>query len=111
MSVGGIEVGKDALEYAKGKGKRNILVFRDIPFGSCSRCSGKNSYFTVCVKLSDKDPDKYFALLDTIDGVSIWSEKALLSKIEGSGYTRISLKKGLLKGLTVEFGSELIGRT
>lgn len=100
----------EVLEYAKSKGKKNILIYRDIPFGSCSRCSGKNSYFTTSVKLSSKDPDKYFALLERTDEISVWAEKALLPKIEGSGYVRISLKKELLKGLAVEFSSELIGR-
>jgi hypothetical protein len=108
--VGRIEVGPGVLEYANRKGKRNIMVCGDIPFGSCSRCSGKNSYFTTCVKLSGKNPYKYFDLLETIGGVSIWSEKALAARIESSGYTRIFLKKGLLKGLTIEFGAELIGR-
>lgn len=98
------------LEYARSKGKKNILIYRDIPFGSCSRCSGKNSYFTISVKLSSKDPDKYFALLEKTEEISLWAEKALLTKIEDSGYVKVSLKKGLLKGLAVEFSSELIGK-
>lgn len=97
----------EVFEYAKSKGKKNILIYRDIPFGSCSRCSGKNSYFTPSVKLSGKDPDKYFTLLERTDGISLWVEKALLPKIQGSGYVKISLKKGFFKGLAVEFSSEL----
>lgn len=62
------------------------------------------------MKLSRKNADEYFALLDTIGGVSIWSERALASKIDSSGYTKISLKKGLMKGLTIEFNAELIGK-
>ena len=100
----------EVIEYAKSKGKKNILVYRDISFGSCSRCSGKNSYFTTTVKLSNKNPDKYFALLEKVDEISVWAEKALMPKIESSGYVKISLKKGFLKGLSIEFGSELIGR-
>lgn len=96
-------------EYAKSKGKKNILIYRDIPFGSCIRCSGNNSCFTTS-ELSGKDPDKYFTLLERTDGISVWAEKALLPKMAGGGYVKISLKKGLLKGLAVEFGSELIGR-
>lgn len=102
--------GPGVLECANSKGKRNIVVYRDIPFGSCSRCSGKNSYFTTCVKLSGKSPDEYFTLLDTMVGVWVLSEKALAPKIESSSYARISLKKGLLKGLAIEFSAELIGR-
>jgi len=104
------QIESEVFEYAKSKGKKNILIYRDIPFGSCSRCSGKNSYFTTSVKLSSKDPDKYFALLEKTDGISVWAEKALLPKIYDSGYVKISLKKGLLKGLVVEFSSELIGK-
>lgn len=100
----------EVLEYARNKGKKNILIYRDIPFGSCSRCSGKDSYFTTSVKLSDKNPDRYFALLETTGGVSVWAEKALIPKIESSGYVRIYLKKGLLRGPAIQFSSELIGK-
>lgn len=69
-----------------------------------------DAYFTTSVKISNKDPDKYFALLEKVNGISVWVEKALMPKIEDSGYVKISLKIGLLKGLKIEFGSELIGR-
>lgn len=100
----------EVIEYAKSKGKKNILVYRDIPFGSC-RCSGGHFLFTTKVRLSEKEPNEYFSLLEKIDGViSVWVEKALMPKIEGGGYVKISLTGSFLKKLSIEFGSELIGR-
>ena len=98
-----IKVTAEASNYIHSKepGRANIVIYRDIPIGSCTRCSGSMTmHFTPSVKVTKKEPDaRYF--VPRSDGNSrsdivIWVENALLPEVNESEEVNISLRKGLL---------------
>jgi len=98
-----IKISAEASNYIHSKkpGRANIVIYRDIPIGSCTRCSGSMTmHFIPSLKVTNKEPDaQYFVPHSDGDSrysdIVIWVENALLPELNESE-VNISLRKGLL---------------
>lgn len=100
--ISSIIISQEALDYIrieKRMKRPNLVIYRDIQTISC--CSSKIFDFITKVKAIDgKEPNELFVVIDNVQGIPVWVERALLSQInDASNCTMISLKKGLVKGL------------
>lgn len=101
-TISNIIISQEAVDYIrieKRMKRPNLVIYRDIQTISC--CSSKIFDFVAKVKAIDgKEPNELFVVIDNVQGIPIWVERALLSQInDASNCVMISLKKWLVKGL------------
>jgi hypothetical protein len=96
------------INHEKGIKDPNLAIYRDIARSGC--CSVRTIEFIPKVKIMDeKKPNEYFIMVDNSYGIPVWIEKGLLTQLENKPIL-ITLKKGLLGGLKIEFGPEILKR-
>ncbi|HEY9385750.1 MAG TPA: hypothetical protein VIP70_01815 [Nitrososphaeraceae archaeon] len=104
-------ISKDAvyfLRFQKRMRDPNIVIYRDI----CNISYGYGREFTFVPKLKvmdNKRPDEYFIMYDNSCGIPLWIEKGLLTQLKNKPIL-ITLKKGLLKGLKLDSGYDILAR-
>jgi len=76
----------------------NIVIYRDVS-GIILGYTTKPLTFVPKVKLLDgKEPNELFTVADNSQGIPVWVEKALLSKINNTtNSVTIYLKRGLMR--------------
>lgn len=107
-----VAISQDVIGYlrnSKQMNKPNVIIYRDISSMAC--CHGPFRMVPK-VKVSDgKEPNEMFVLIEDVDGIRVWAEKALVPQIESGNSIFITVKKGLLKSLKVEIGSQVLDKT
>ncbi len=109
--MGNIVISREALYFLHIKKKLSnphIVIYR----GILNLAYGYNSAFTFTskVKVEAKRPNEYFIMYDESQGIPIWIERGLLTKLEDQPIL-ISMKKyGLFKGLKLEIGTKVLNR-
>ena len=104
-----VVISQEAVDYIGQKQvKPNVVIYRDILGLGC--CAAKAFEFVYKVKVTGDERDEMFTLVECSSGVRVWAERAILPKINASNSVVITLKKGLLKGLQVQLGQELVGK-
>jgi hypothetical protein len=59
--------------------------------------------------MDNKRPNEYFIMYDNSCGIPLWIEKGLLAQLKNKPIL-ITLKKGLLKGLKLDSGYDILAR-
>jgi hypothetical protein len=109
--LGNIVISREALYFLhieKKLSNPHIVIYR----GILNLAYGYNSAFTFTskVKVEAKRPNEYFIMYDESQGIPIWIERGLLTKLEDQPIL-ISMKKyGLFKGLKLEIGTKVLNR-
>lgn len=102
-----IVLSRQAVDYIKSKNVKtpNVVIYRDI-MGTTFRAPGAFKFIPK-LKVTSKEPNELFALVDSSYGMPVWVEKGLLRQ---SDSFFVTLGKGPLKRLKLEMGSKLIGK-
>lgn len=100
-------VSREAVDYIKGKKIKtpNVVIYRDV-MGTTFRAPGAFKFIPK-LKVTGKEPNELFALVDNSHGMPVWVERGLLRQ---SDSFFITLGKGPIKRLKLEMGSKLIGK-
>ncbi len=109
--MGNIVISREALYFLHIKKKLSnphIVIYR----GILNLAYGYNSAFTFTskVKVEAKRPNEYFIMYDESQGIPIWIERGLLTKLEDQPILISMKKNGLFKGLKLEIGTKVLNR-
>jgi hypothetical protein len=105
-------ISQDAIQFIRREGRMqdpSIVIYRDNPPISCSRCNIGTSTFVIGIKVlyAEKPDESFFMMYNNSYGIPVWVEKRLSSYLENKSIL-ISLKKGLFIRLQIEIGSEVL---
>lgn len=84
-----------------------IVIYRDVAKSGCWYSAKPISFVPKAKVIDEKKLNEYFTKFNNKYDIRIWVERALLSKLN-SNPVLITVKTGLLKGLKLEIGSEIL---
>lgn len=93
----------------KSGSRPQVVIYRDAS-GIALGYTSSELKLVPKAKVTEKEPNELFTVVDNSYGVPIWVERGLLPRLASSNSVVIARKKGLRKGLELQIGSELIGR-
>jgi hypothetical protein len=103
-------VSEQAIRFAKSQKhilNPIIVIYRDIAKFGCWYSAKPVSFVPKAKVIDELEINEYFTLFNNNYEIRVWVERALLSKLSDNTVF-ITAKTGLLKGLKLEIGLEIL---